>query len=401
MMLESRRSFIGKLGASALSLLVSPASAAEGDKKDVLVCIFQRGAMDGLNAVVPYTEGRYYDLRPTLGIKAPGSGDGSAIDLDGSFGFHPAMAPLKPLFDAGNLAVVHAAGASQVDRSHFSAQRLMELGINGQGQAAGGWLGRYLNSQPVAGGTFQAISVANSTQKSLSGYPQALAMASASDFRLTSRYAEEISPLLVNLSSQQNALGGQMTSTLTALNSFASLGVEDIPVDNGASYANNSFGRAMRQAAQFIKADIGVEIICVDTGGWDHHNNLASRLNNKLTELSGGLAAFVQDLGARMANVTVITMTEFGRRAKENGSAGTDHGRASCMFAIGNNVNGGKVYADWPGLAENQLNKGDLEITTDYRTVLGELINKHLRGGPLDQIFPGFSMPAELGLFKA
>lgn len=400
-MLVSRRNFMGKLGASALSLLVSPASAAEGDKKDVLVCVFQRGAMDGLNAVVPYAEGRYYDLRPTVGIATPGSGEGSAIDLDGQFGLHPAMAPLKALFDAGNMAIVHAAGATQVDRSHFSAQRLMELGINGQGQAAGGWLARYLNSQAIAGGTFQAISVANSTQKSLSGYPGALAMASAADFKLTSRYATETTPLLNGLSAQDNTLGNQMGSTITALDSFAALGVEDIPVDNGATYANNSFGRAMRQAGQYIKADIGAEIICVDTGGWDHHNNLTNRLEGKLTELSGGLAAFVQDMGTRMANVTVITMTEFGRRAGENASAGTDHGRASCMFALGNNVNGGRVYADWPGLAEDQLNKGDLEITTDYRAVLGELINKRMRGGPLDEIFPGYTLPTELGLFKA
>ena len=400
-MLVTRRNFMGKLGASALSLLVSPASAAEGAKKDVLVCVFQRGAMDGLNAVVPYAEGRYYDLRPTLGIAAPGSGEGSAIDLDGQFGLHPAMAPLKAQYDAGNMAIVHAAGATQADHSHFSAQRLMELGVNSQGAAPGGWLGRYLNSQSVAGGTFQAISVANSTQKSLSGYPEALAMASASDFKLTSRYAAETSVLLNGLSAQQNALGGQMTSALTALDTFGSLGVEDLPVDNGANYANNSFARAMKQAAQYIKADIGTEIVCVDTGGWDHHNNLTSRLNGKLTELSEGLAAFLQDMGARMANVTVITMTEFGRRAGENASAGTDHGRASCMFALGNNVNGGKVYTDWPGLAENQLRKGDLEITTDYRTVLGELVNKRMRGGPLDEIFPGYTMPAELGLFKA
>lgn len=400
-MLVSRRNFMGKLGASALSLLVSPASAAEDTKKDVLVCVFQRGAMDGLNAVVPYAEGRYYDLRPTLGIAAPGSGDGSAIDLDGQFGLHPAMAPLKAQYDVGNMAIVHAAGATQVDHSHFSAQRLMELGLNSQGEAPGGWLARYLNSQSIAGGIFQAISVANSTQKSLSGYPEALAMASAADFKLTSRYAAETSVLLSGLSAQQNTLGGQMASTLTALDTFGSLGVEDLPVDNGANYANNSFARAMKQAAQYIKADIGTEIICVDTGGWDHHNNLASRLNGKLTELSEGLAAFVQDMGARMANVTVITMTEFGRRAKENSSNGTDHGRGSCMFALGNNVNGGKVYTDWPGLAENQLRKGDLEITTDYRTVLGELVNKRMRGGPLDEIFPGYTMPAELGLFKA
>lgn len=400
-MLVSRRNFMGKLGASALSLLVSPASAAEGTKKDVLVCVFQRGAMDGLNAVVPYTEGRYYDLRPTLGIAAPGSGEGSAVDLDGQFGLHPAMAPLKAHYDAGNMAIVHATGATQVGHSHFSAQRLMELGLNSQGAAPGGWLARYLNSQAIAGGTFQAISVANSTQKSLSGYPEALAMASAADFKLTSRYAAETTALLNGLSVQDNTLGNQMGSTIVALDSFATLGVEDLPVDNGANYANNSFGRAMKQAGQYIKADIGTEIVCVDTGGWDHHNNLTNRLNGKLTELSGGLAAFVQDMGARMANVTVITMTEFGRRAGENASAGTDHGRGSCMFALGNNVNGGKVYTDWPGLAENQLNKGDLEITTDYRTVLGELINKRMRSGPLDEIFPGHTMPAELGLFNA
>jgi uncharacterized protein (DUF1501 family) len=352
------------------------ADAAPVARKKILVAIFQRGAADGLNVVVPHGEKAYYDLRPTIAIPRPtsdpGKKDDAAIDLDGFFGLHPSLGPLKPLFDQRHLAIVDAVGSPHPTRSHFDAQGYMESGMPGRKATEDGWMNRALPKAAGKVSPVRAVSLGPVLPRAMRGGTPAVAIE-------THECCEAVAMLRTIL--RQKYTPGA-----------------------GADYPRGRFGQALRQIAQLIKNDVGVEMAFADIGGWDHHvNELGPRpsvgvLANLLREYGQALSAFWKDMGDRMNDVVVVTMSEFGRSARENGNRGTDHGRANSMFVMGGAVKGGKVYGQWPGLEKEQLHEGrDLALTTDFRDVLGELVARHLGNPSLNTVFPGYD-PKLLGL---
>ena len=363
---------------------------------DVLVCIFQRGAMDGLNAVMPYTENAYYDNRPTIAIPPPKSGDdASAIDLDGYFGLHPALRSFKDSWDAGQLAIVHAAGSPDPSHSHFDAMDFMERGTPGEKRIPTGWLGRHL--QITAGqndSPFRAVGFGSMLQTSLRGPVSATVLQSIAEFHLQGKpdALTQFQKALADMYSGSDALATEGQTTFEAINMLTKLNPTQYQPASGSKYPEGPFGLGLMQVAQLIKADVGLEVACVDIGGWDTHaaeGGADGYMARLLQELGDGLAAFYTDLRDRLANVTVVTMSEFGRRVKENASGGTDHGHGNVMFVLGGGVAGGKVYGDWPTLAQDHLDgPGDLAITTDFRDVLGEIVQKRLTNDKINEVFP-------------
>jgi uncharacterized protein (DUF1501 family) len=375
---------------------------------DVLVCIFLRGGMDGISAVVPFGEGsRYYALRPTLAVPEPGSANG-AIDLDGRFGLHPALAPLKELYDDGRFAAVHAAGSPDPSRSHFDAMHFMELGTPGAKTTTTGWIGRHLQSVAWQNESpFRAIGMGAMVPESLRGPITPLSIRSIADFHFRGRENElrrlqESLASLYRIDAPQGALDGQAKLVFETVNTLNKLNVGAYQPSNGAAYSGDEFGLGLQQVAQLIKADVGLEVACLDLGGWDTHEQqgtLDGVFNALLGGLARGLQAFYTDLAERMGRVTVVVMSEFGRRIAENASSGTDHGHGNVMFLLGGGVNGGQVFSRWPSLAPEALNDGDLAITTDYRDVLAEIVTRRLHNSALDQVFPNYS-PTALDLFR-
>ncbi len=368
---------------------------------DILIHIFMRGGADGLNMVVPYFDNDYYLNRPTLAIPQPGS-SGGALDLDGSFGLHPQLASLQPLFASGDLAIVHASGSPDGSRSHFESQDLMEAGSPGGGLIFDGWINRYLEA---AGGQtsspFQAVSLSQSLPVSLRGEVPALAISSIDAYDLIVPDEEQngLRQAVLDVYDQGDQVDTTATDVLASVDQLKAADPLSIPVENGAIYPGSSFGRALENLARLIKADLGLEAASVDIGGWDHHDNLGTELPPLCTNFADSLAAFHTDLGQRMEHISVIAMTEFGRRVRENGSLGTDHGYGSVMYAIGGGVRGNQVITQWPGLGTQNLNNGDLEITTDYRSVLSEMLAKRMRVSDLSTVFPEFSGTQDIGLF--
>ena len=393
-----RSSGIALVGFHTVPGFLARAAAAATARGKTLVVLFQRGAADGLNIVVPHGEKTYYDLRPTIAIPQPKRGDAQGtIDLDGFFGFHPALAPLKPLYDEGSLAVVHAAGSPDATRSHFDAQDYMEIGTPGIKSTEDGWLNRYLQSQAARNeSSFRAVSATSQLPRILQGTAPALAIPSVDRFGFGDRRgADRVRGGFESLyaSSSDSLLATTAKETFEAVDLLRSVNPSQYKPLNGARYPNGPFGRTMLQIAQLLKSDIGLEIAFAELGGWDHHVNeggSTGQLANLLRQFAGGLAAFARDLGSRMDDVVVVTLSEFGRTASENGNRGTDHGHATALFVLGGPVRGGKVYGDWPGLAREQLFEGrDLALTTDFRDVLGEILIHHLGAGGLETIFPG------------
>ncbi len=380
-------------------------AAAQTRKKGrILVAIFQRGAADGLNIVVPFGESGYSGLRPSIAIPAPKPGDeNSALDLDGFFGLHPALRPLLDLYRAGHLAAVHAAGSPDHTRSHFDAQDYMETAAPGQRDIRDGWLNRYLTAQPRADATpFRAVSLTPGMPRSLQGTAPALAMNSVAEFSLrVGRYSaaarSDLYPLYAD--SSDSLLRKTAAETFEALDFLKRLDPQRYQAAPGADYPAGPLGSRLRQIAQLIKSGAGLEIAFAETGGWDHHVNEGGpegQMAQRLRELAQALAAFYRDMGARMDDIVVLTMSEFGRTARENGTRGTDHGHANVMFALGGPVRGGRVYGDWPGLGPEQLYEGrDLALTTDFRDVFGEIVTSHLGLENPAPVFPGFTLQKE------
>jgi uncharacterized protein (DUF1501 family) len=364
-----------------------------GQRKKILVAIFQRGAADGLNIVVPHGEKRYYELRPTLNIPQPSATvakEQSVIDLDGMFGFNPALATLKPVWDAGHLAVIHAAGSPDPTRSHFDAQDYMESGTPGMKSIEGGWMNRAL--LPVKGpeSPLRAVSLGATLPRSLRGPNESVAIESLRSFQVRDSNAAKIFESLY-LATDDQVLNGTGKETFEAVSILKKLQSSPYTPANGAAYPNGRFGDSLRQIAQLIKADVGVEVAFADYGGWDHHVQEMNALPNMLRDFGGSLNAFWNDLGDLREDVMVVTMSEFGRTAKENGTRGTDHGHANVMFVMGGPVKGGKVYGKWPGLADHELyEKRDLAVTTDFRAVLGEVVSNHLGNQDIVKVFPGY-----------
>jgi uncharacterized protein (DUF1501 family) len=371
-------------------------------KGKVLICLFQRGAADALNIVVPHGEKSYYAMRPSIAIPQPSKNVvGGAIDLDGFFGLHPALAPLKPLYDRGILAPVHAVGSPSTTRSHFDAQDYMETGTPDVKGTTDGWLNRYLavkgtcDECNLAKTPFRAVSLTPQTPRILEGPSPTVAMNSLAEFsvRATGSSAERLEALYRTGSADLVHATG--TETFDAVKMLRAADPQKYAPQNGAEYPRSQFGTRLLQIAQLIKANVGLEVAFADVGGWDTHVNQGSttgQLAQRLEDFSRSIAALVTDLGDRMDDVVIMTMSEFGRMAKENGNRGTDHGHAGALFVIGGQVKGGKVHGKWPGLEPEQLYEGrDLALTTDFRSVFAEVVSHHLGARELDRVFPGFA----------
>ena len=379
------------------------AAETAGAKKR-LVVLFQRGAADGLNIVVPHGERAYYAMRPSIAIPRPGGAE-SAIDLDGFFGLHPSMASLRPLWEQKHLAIVHAAGSPDNTRSHFDAQDYMESGTPGVKATEDGWLNRALKSSSGAEGAkttspFRAVALGTSLPRALAGTEPAVALNNINEFGIGGRSSNAASAPIASTfeamyaQSVDTVLHGTGNETFEALKMLKSADPARYTPARGANYPNGQFGQGLRQVAQLMKADLGVEVVFTDIGGWDHHTNEGGsqgQLANLLRQFSQSISAFWTDLGDLSGDTVVVTLSEFGRTARENGNRGTDHGHANVMFVLGGPVKGGRVYGRWPGLDTSQLYEGrDLGLTTDFRRVLGEAVARHYGNKDLDVVFPGF-----------
>ncbi len=364
-----------------------------GKRQKILVAIFQRGAADGLNVVAPFFEKPYYDMRPTIAVPPPGRENGG-IDLDGRFALHPSLQSLKPLWDSGQLAVIHAAGSPDPTRSHFDAQDFMESGTPGK-MSEDGWLNRALEPE-AAVSPLRAISIGAQLPRTLRGKRPAVAINNLQQFETRNKeVAAALESMYASTSDPRLLASGK--ETFEAVKMAESINRQPYSPANGAQY-QGGFANALQQVARLIKADAGVEAAFVDIGGWDHHVNEAPQLTNLLREFGSALAAFARDMGDRMEDIVLVTMSEFGRTAREDGNAGTDHGHGNVMMVLGGSVRGGKVHGRWPGLEPEQLYEGrDLAITTDFRDVLGELVTHHL-GRDATQVFPDYKPEAPLGL---
>ncbi|HEU0294183.1 MAG TPA: DUF1501 domain-containing protein [Anaerolineales bacterium] len=363
---------------------------------DTLVVVFLRGAADVLNMVVPHGEEAYYHLRPTLGIPQPDDSKSKreerTIDLNGFFGLHPAMRSLLEAWQSRQLAIIHACGAPDESRSHFKAMELMERGVGDERGPASGWIGRHLatlntgNSSPL-----RAVGMGTRPQRSLSGSVPVSALRSIADFHLGGdpRALQQMRAAL-NTVYQDDALGQDTLSIMDTLEKLDPKTYHS-PFTN---YPDSEFGLALKQTALLIKADVGLEVSAIDVGGWDTHfaqGTSTGQMPNLMQDLADGLAAFHADMFDHMDQLTTVTMSEFGRRASENGSLGTDHGHGSMMMVLGGHVDGGRVHGEWPGLGEDQLiGPGDLAVTTDYRDVLSEILLKRLNNAATSEIFPNY-----------
>jgi uncharacterized protein (DUF1501 family) len=378
-----------------------------GQKGKVLICLFQRGAADALNVVVPFGERAYYSLRPNIAIPAPLSGEGTkaALDLDGFFGLHPSLAPLKPLWDRGLLAPIHAVGSPSTTRSHFDAQDYMESGTPDMKGTTDGWLNRYLATSGTCEECkvtpFRAVAMAPQTPRILEGTSAAVAMNSLEEFAVRSGGDQTARLEALYRTGSADLIHGTGTEMFDAVKMLRSANPQQYQPQNGAEYPRSQFGQRLRQIAQLIKSGVGLEIAFADVGGWDTHVNqggVQGQLAQRLDDFAQSIAALTTDLGDRMENVIILTMSEFGRMARQNGNGGTDHGHAGAMFVIGGAVRGKRVYGKWPGLAPEQLYEGrDLALTTDFRTVFAEIVSTHLGAAKIDAMFPGFTTPGRLG----
>jgi len=398
----TRRAFLQNgamavVGTAAIPSFLTRAAwgAVSSQSNKRLVVIFQRGAADGLNIVVPHAEPSYYAMRPSINIPR-----NQVIDLNGFFGLHPALTPFKPLWDQGHLAIVHAAGSPDPTRSHFDAQDFMESGTPGIKSTTDGWLNRTLQTEGSAADVpFRAIALGTSMPRILSGKAPTVAVNNVNAFGIAGGNPAA-TPLgntfeAMYAQSVDAVLHGTGQQTFEAVKMLKSADPQHYTPAPGANYPKGRFGDALRQTAQLIKANLGVQIAFTDIGGWDHHVNEGAtegQLANVLRDFSQSIAAFWTDLGPLGEETVIVTMSEFGRTAHENGNRGTDHGHANVMFVLGGPVRGGRIYGRWPGLDPAQLNDGrDLALTTDFRRVLGEAVTSHLGNANLGTVFPGFN----------
>ena len=380
--------------------LLSFAPAQTAPRGDVLVVVFLRGAADVLNMVVPHGEDEYYKLRPALGIPRPDDNKAKAeertIDLDGFFGFHPILAPLLPMWQEGHLGIVHACGAHDDSHSHFKAQELMERGVANEHGPVSGWIGRHLatlntgNPSPM-----RAIALGELPQRSLYGSVPASSLRSIEDFQLRGNETAvmQMQAALGSLYSGNDSLSHLGCETLDILDTLEKI-KSPVPNSQSPNYPDSNFGRGLGEIARIIKAEVGLEVAAIDLDGWDTHfaqgvqTGLMPRL---MTDLAEGLAAFHEEMLNHADKLTVVVMTEFGRRAYENASLGTDHGHGGMMMLVSGNLKSGGVFGQWPGLKPHQLfGPGDLAVTTDYRDILGEICTKRLNNPVLDGIFPDY-----------
>lgn len=398
----SRRVLLRNGGLALVSLGFAPSflartvAAAGRARQKVLITIFQRGAVDGLNVVVPFGENTYYQVRPTIAIPRPGSADG-AVDLDGFFAFHPRLAALKPFYDARQLAIVHACGSPDSTRSHFDAQDYLETATPGVKGTQDGWLNRYLqakkNQQDSA---FRAVALTPQLPRSLQGLAPALAMSQIGQFGVRGDAQMGASFEAQYAAAADTVLNGVGREAFDAIRTLKTADPERYRPEHGAEYPRSAYGQALKQIAQLIKADLGLEVAFAEASGWDHHVNEGStqgQLAVRLDDFGRGIAALATDLGDRMADTVILTMSEFGRAVSENGNRGTDHGHGNAMIVLGGSVRGGRVYGKWPGLLSEQRYEGrDLAVTTDFRDLFGEVVVRHMGITDPRSIFPGYEV---------
>jgi uncharacterized protein (DUF1501 family) len=404
-----KSSAVAMFGTSAAPAWLSRAlyaADAPSPRKKILVAIFQRGAMDGLNVVVPHGEKAYYALRPNLAIPRPDGTPDSAIDLDGFFGLHPSLRALKQVYDAGHLAIVHAVGSPDPTRSHFDAQDYMESGTPGTKTTGDGWLNRALQPEKTVS-PVRAVSLGPELPHALRGHNEAVAIDNLNDFKVRdTRGASAFENMYAGTHDQ--VLNGTGREAFDAVKRMQAIEKQPYTPAANVRYPAGKLGQNLMQIARLIKANVGLEVAFTDVGGWDHHVNevgaksTVGQLANLLTDFGQALSAFYLDLGDRLADVSVVSMSEFGRTAKENGTRGTDHGHANVMFAFGGGIKGGRIFGDWPGMEHEQLyEQRDLDLTTDFRDVLGELVTRHLGNQRLASVFPGYDQPKFRGLLGA
>ncbi len=414
-----RRIFVRDGALALLTMGLSPsflrratfATELRGARKGkILVCLFQRGAADGLNMIVPHGEAAYHAARPGIAIPRPRSGrDDAAIDLDGFFGLHPSLKPLDRLYREGLLAPIHAVGSPSATRSHFDAQDYMESGTPDRKSTPDGWLNRYLAVKGTceecatdAPSPFRAVSMTPQTPRILEGPSAAVAMNSLGEFtvRGAGSSAERLEALY--RTGEADLVHGAGRDMFEAVKLLQSANPQRYLPEHGADYPRSQFGQRLREIAQLIKANVGLEVAFADVGGWDTHVNQGAsngQLAARLADFSSAIAALTTDLGDRMQDVVILSMSEFGRMVRQNGNGGTDHGHAGAMFVIGGGVRGGKVHGRWPGLEREQLYEGrDLALTTDFRSVFAEILTRHLGATSLEPVFPGHAAPG-LALF--
>jgi len=410
-----RGSAIVMAGMGVAPAWLARAAAAQSKQRKTLVAIFMRGAADGLNIVVPFEDKNYRELRPTLAI-APPSGqpnsngvpfpvNGGAIDLDGTFALNGAMQPLKSLWDKQQLAIVEATGSPDPSRSHFDAQDSMESGTPGK-TTGDGWLNRALPAVGDASTVLRAVALGNQVPRCLRGGHDAIAVNNLQQFNVGDQEAVAIMQNMYSMTTDASLgrTGKDAFEAMKLIRSIQNVGPGVPPVGGGpagvAQFAQAAeFGRNLQQLARLLKAEVGVEVAFADIGGWDHHGSENQLLPNLLRQFASGIAAFFQEMGDRIEDIVLVTMSEFGRTVQENGNGGTDHGHGSFMMVIGGRVQGGKIYGKWPGLEKEQLFEGrDLAVTTDYRDVLSELVRDHLGQKDVSPVFPGFHPGQPLGL---
>ena len=393
------------LGGSPIFLRRAAAASTQpglARRRKVLVTVFQRGAMDGLMAVPPFTDPMLPELRPRLAMTAARSaGEGALIDLNGHFGLHPALTPLAPLFREGRLAIVHGVGSPDPTRSHFDAQDYMETGTPGRKGTPSGWLNRAVGQLGHEGTPWRAVAVTSALPRSLYGDAPALAVANLEEFGVRPAGGKA----LARVASQSFEDLYQQTSAellrRTARESFEAVKLLSRPEitryrpAKGAEYPRTPLGQSLRQIAQLIKADAGLEVAFAESGGWDTHvgqGTTTGSFARQAQDLARAITAFWTDLERHQDDVVLLTMTEFGRSVRENGSGGTDHGRASCLFVLGNQLDAGRVHGTVPSLVPDALEDGrDLPVTTDFRGVFSEVAGKHLGIARDEILFPGWA----------
>jgi uncharacterized protein (DUF1501 family) len=407
--MTSRRLFIKSGALAMLSLGFAPrflarAAAATGNRRRLLIAIFQRGAVDGLNMVVPFGEAEYYKVRPTIAIPHAGEPNG-AIDLDGFFGLHPRMAPLRFLWDNRSLAVVHACGSPDHTRSHFDAQDYIESATPGVKNTRDGWMNRYLQVSSSNRNPLRGVSLTRRMPRSLQGEAPVLAMGRVDEFGVGGDSAARASFEAAYSTAADAVLRHQATEAFEAMRTLR----RATPTYRQAAsiaYPRSPFGQALQEIARLAKSDVGLEIAFAESTNWDHHVNeggATGLVAARLDDLSRSIAALIMDLGNLMTDIVILTMSEFGRAVAENGNRGTDHGHGNAMLVIGGPVEGGKVYGRWPGLTVEQRFEGrDLAVTTDFRDVFTEIVDRHLGAAPaaLASVFPGYSANTRLGIIK-
>ena len=438
----SRRLFLKKGGIALASVGLLPAlgpaflrrtayGAEPTKRKKVLICLFQRGACDGLSMVTPFGDPDLYKLRPNIAVAPPKRGEktGALLDLDGFFGLHPAMASLLPVYKAGHMAIVHATGSPSGTRSHFDAQDFMESGTPDRKSVPDGWLSRTAllcpedRAKAAKQSPFHAVAVGGAMPRSMQGDANALAIpdlrsfgikdAAPGDNRRGKRGNGSDDAMMAAMLATGGAsaeggfetlydkavgdvLHGTAQESFAAMDQLKRLNVGAYRPANNAKYPTGKFGTSLQQIAQLIKADVGMQVAFAEMGGWDTHVNqggATGQFATRLREWSSGIAALYADLGDLMTDVTILTMSEFGRAARQNGGGGTDHGHGAAFLALGADINGGKVLGDFPGLSPDKLYENrDLAVTTDFRAVFSEVATKHL-GIPatgIPKMFPGY-----------